>query len=61
MALSPFNWTDKVMEELGEKVGRMLSMETSHSQTFKDRADQADEKVTIDGLTKKYPWWTPMA
>jgi hypothetical protein len=25
------------------------------------RADQADEEMTIDGLTKKYPWWTSKA
>jgi hypothetical protein len=24
LAVSPFNWTDKVMEDVGKKLGRML-------------------------------------
>jgi hypothetical protein len=29
LAVSPFNWIDRVMEEVGEKVGRMLNEEAS--------------------------------
>jgi hypothetical protein len=33
LAMSPFNWIDKVMEEVGEKVWRMLNEEASRGQT----------------------------
>ncbi len=33
LAMSPFNWIDKVMEEVGEKVWRMLNKEASRGQT----------------------------
>ncbi len=29
LAVSPFNWIDKVMEEVGKKFGRMLDKEAS--------------------------------
>ncbi len=51
LAMSPFNWIDKVMEEVGKKVGRMLNEEASRGQT----AVGAGEESTIEGVKKKYP------
>ncbi len=55
LAVSPFNWIDKVMEEVGEKVGRMLNEEASRGQN----ARETREETTIKELKKKYPWWMP--
>jgi hypothetical protein len=35
LAVSPFNWIDRVMEEMGEKEGRMLSEEASRDKSTK--------------------------
>jgi hypothetical protein len=37
----------------------MLNAKASHDQTVEGHTDGADKEVTIDGLTKKYPWWMP--
>ncbi len=36
LAVSPFNWIDMVMEEVGEKVGRMLNEEASRGQNTRE-------------------------
>ncbi len=41
------------MEEVGEKVGRVLSEEASRNKNAKETG----EETTIEGLQKKYPWW----
>ncbi len=41
------------MEEVGEKVGRMLSEEVLRDKNAKETG----EETIIEGLTKKYPWW----
>jgi hypothetical protein len=51
LAVSPFNWINKVMEEVGE----VLSEETSRDRNMKDTG----EETTIERLMKKYPWWMP--
>ncbi len=53
MAVSPFYWIDKVMEEVVENVGRMLNKEASIGQNTRE----AGEESTIEGLKKKYPCW----
>jgi hypothetical protein len=53
--MSPFNWIDKVMEEVGEKVGRMLSEEASRDKGVR----RTGEETMIEGLKKKYPGWMP--
>ncbi len=55
LAVSPFNWINKVKEEVGEKVGRMLNKETSRGQNSRE----TEEETTIEGLKKKYPWSMP--
>jgi hypothetical protein len=55
LAVSPFNWIDKVMEEADKEVGRMLNEEASRGQ----KAREAGEETTIEGQRKKYPWWMP--
>jgi hypothetical protein len=57
LAVSPLNWIDQVMEEVGEKVGKMLSEEASIDKNMKETG----EETTIEGLTKKYPGWKPTA
>jgi hypothetical protein len=61
LAVAPFNWTDSVMEDIGEKVGRILNAEASWSRTVEGQDNQGEEKTTIEGLSKKYPWWSPSA
>jgi hypothetical protein len=53
LAASPFNWNDKVMEEVGEKVGRMLNKEAIRGRN----AGETKEESTTEGLKRKYPWW----
>jgi hypothetical protein len=57
LAVSPFKLIDKVMEDMGYRVGRMLNDETSHNRTVVGHVDHTEEKATIDGLRKKYSWW----
>ncbi len=57
---STFNWIDQVMDDVGEKVSRMLKEEASRNRTVEGRYEQ-EEKMTIKGLLKKYLWWTPAA
>jgi hypothetical protein len=48
------------MEEVGEKVGRMLNEEASRGKVT-DRQGGKDDETTIEGLSKRYPWWIPAA
>ncbi len=52
LAVSPFNWIDKIMEEVGRKVGRMLDEEAGRNQEKEEV-----EELNLEGLKKKYPWW----
>ncbi len=52
LAVSPFNWIDKVMEGVGQKVGRMLGEEAGRDQD-KEEVDEPN----LEGLRKKYLWW----
>ncbi len=55
LAMSPFNWINQKIEEVGEKVGRMLKEEASRGKTM----GGLEEETTIEGLTKWYHWWMP--
>jgi hypothetical protein len=46
-----------MIEEAGEKVGRMLSAEASQDWTVEGCADQTEDDDTLNGLANKYPWW----
>jgi hypothetical protein len=50
----PFNWKDKVMEDVGWKVGRMLDEEAGRD-TEKEEVDEPN--FFFEGLRKKYPWF----
>jgi hypothetical protein len=52
LVVSLFNWIDKVMEDIGKKVGKMLDEEAG-----RDHTKEALEEPTLDGLKKKYLWW----
>ncbi len=52
LAVSPFNWIDRIMEGVGEKVGRMLNKEASRGQNARETGVES----MIEGLKKKYPW-----
>jgi hypothetical protein len=39
LAISPFNWINKVIEDVGEMVGGMLNAEASCSRTVEERKD----------------------
>ncbi len=51
-AMSPFNWIDGVMQDVGRKVGMMLESEAIRG----PGAEEADEQ-NVENLRKKYPWW----
>ncbi len=52
LAVSPFNWIDTVMQDVGRKVGLMLESEAIRG----PEAEEADEQ-NVENLRKKYPWW----
>ncbi len=54
LAVSPFNWIDKVMEDVGWKVGRMLDEEAGRD-TEKEEVDEPN--FFFEGLRMKYPWF----
>ncbi len=47
-------------EDGGEIVGRMLSAEMSRNRTVGGQDYQAEVETTIEGLSKKYRWWSPL-
>ncbi len=49
LAVSPFNWIDKVMEDIARKVGRMLDEEAGR-EPEKEEVDEPN----LEGLKKKY-------
>jgi hypothetical protein len=49
LALSPINWIDWVMEDVEEKVGKMLNEKASRNRTMEGQDEQAYE-TTIEGL-----------
>jgi hypothetical protein len=51
LAVSPFNWMEKVMEEVGEKVGRMLNEKAYRGQN----AGGLGEESTIEEAEKEIP------
>ncbi len=53
LVVSSFNWNDKVMEDIGERVRQMLRAG--------GQPDQTEEEDKVAELMKKYPWWTPKA
>ncbi len=51
LAISLFNWIDKVIEEVGEKFGRMLDEEASSGQN----AGGSGEESASEGVKKECP------
>jgi hypothetical protein len=47
LPFSPFNWIDRVMEDMGMKVGRMLNAATSRSRSLEG---QVEKKLPSTGL-----------
>jgi hypothetical protein len=58
LAVSSFNWRDKVIKDVNERVWRILTAEASHNHTVEDHAE---DNNTVAGITKKYRWWIPKA
>ncbi len=52
LAVSPFNWIDGVMQDVGRKVGLMLESEAIRRPV----AEETDEQ-NVENLRKKYLWW----
>ncbi len=50
LVVSPFNWIDRVLEEVSKKVECMLSAEASRDSTVKGGDDPAKEEAAIDRL-----------
>ncbi len=53
LAVSPFNWINWFTEDIGERMGCMLSAEASRDRTAEGRDDETEEEATIDRLAKK--------
>ncbi len=52
LAVSPFNWIDSAMEDVGMKVGQMMETEAVRVPEEKE-----SEKRSMEDLQKKYSWW----
>jgi hypothetical protein len=52
LAVSPFNWIDASMEDVGMKVGRMMETEATRKPEKKET-----EKRSLEDLRRKYSWW----
>ncbi len=52
LAVSPFNWIDTVMQDVGRKVGLLLESEAIRE----PEVEEMDEQ-NMESLRKKYPWW----
>jgi hypothetical protein len=50
--VSPFNWIDTAMQDVGRKVGLMLENEASRE----PEAKEVDER-NMEDLRRKYSWW----
>ncbi len=52
LAVSPFNWIDAAMEDVGMKVGLMMETEAAREPEKKE-----SEKRSIEDLRRKCSWW----
>jgi hypothetical protein len=52
LAVSPFNWIDTAMQDVGRKVRLILENEAIQG----SGAEETDEQ-NVENLQKKYPWW----
>ncbi len=52
LAVSLFNWIDKVMEDFACRVGKMVDNEARQKPEGKEA-----EEPNLERLKKKYPWW----
>jgi hypothetical protein len=52
LAVSPFNWIDAAMEDVGMKVGQMMETEAAREPEKKE-----SEKRSMEDLRRKYLWW----
>jgi hypothetical protein len=52
LAVSPFNWIDGIMQDVGRKVGMMLESEA----ILRPEAEETEEQ-NVENLRRKYPWW----
>ncbi len=52
LAVSPCNWIDAVMEDVGMKVGLMMETEAAQEPVKKE-----SEKRSMENLRRKYSWW----
>ncbi len=52
LAVSPFNWIDTAMQDVGRKVGLMLENKASRE----PEAKKVDER-NMEDLRRKYSWW----
>jgi hypothetical protein len=54
LAVSPFNWIDAAMEDVGIKVGQMMETEAAREPEEKEPGKRS---MSIEDLRKKYSWW----
>jgi hypothetical protein len=52
LAVSPFNWIDAAIEDVGRKVGLMMETEAAREPEAKE-----SEERSMEDLRRKYSWW----
>ncbi len=52
LAVSPFNWIDRVMGEVAKKVGQMVDKEAAQWQTVEGQCNPNRDVETIVGLVR---------
>jgi hypothetical protein len=52
LAVSPFNWIDAAMEDVGRKAGLMMETEAAREPKAKE-----SEERSMEDLPKRYSWW----
>jgi hypothetical protein len=52
LAVSPFNWIDRVMGEVAKKVGQMVNEEAAQWQAVEGQCNPNEDVETIIGLVR---------
>jgi hypothetical protein len=52
LVISPFSCINRVMEDVGDKVGQILNEEASRNRAVEGQDDQGEDEATINRLAK---------
>jgi hypothetical protein len=54
LAISPFNWVDSTMENIGERVGQMMETEAAREP---EEGGSRKKSMSVEELRRRYSWW----